>query len=105
MTTYLIAHAISLGFATSVCKHSQLGRNPLNDRIRIPQHLVVPEAQDTIPDSLQELRPLRITFSLLGVLASVDFDHDLERQRAEVNDVVANGLLAPEPYPGDLSTA
>ena len=103
MTTHLITRATSLVVAAAIREHSQLSRNPLYDRIGVLQHLVVPEPQDTIPEPLQKLRPLSVNFTLLGVLAAVDLDDELVRQRAEIHDVGADGLLAPEPHAGDLS--
>jgi hypothetical protein len=40
------------------------------------------------------LRPPRIAFALFGVLAPVDFDHDLQGMTCEIDDVTAQVYLA-----------
>lgn len=74
-------------------------RQPDHTALIIAQHLIVPEAQDTIAFRFQNLRPGCVAFR--GVLAAIDFDDDPVMMACEIGNVVADGNLATETGVGE----
>ena len=83
-------------------------RKPTQDylahALRIPQHLVVPEPQNTKTATAQKRIAPRIA-RRIGVLSAVDFHDQPGLQAGEVDDVRADGQLPPEPESLQLAHA
>jgi hypothetical protein len=104
---YPLPHAQHWGGSGRGSRRSQLddGRKDLaDDAFSLRPHIVVPEAQDGVAERCQPSVALEIVLAL-GMLAAVDFDHQLEARAAEVGEVVADGMLAPEVDTLELSAA
>ena len=82
------------------------GRKPREDhlahRIRLRQHLVVPEAQHVVAGGVQERIATPVS-ARTGVLAAVDFNHETCLQAGEVDDVGTDRYLPPEPVARELA--
>jgi hypothetical protein len=60
---------------------------------------VVPEAQHAVAQRFEIESSLSIVFLLIEVLAPVELDDEFSTGRAEVYDVLADGMLAAECLP------
>ncbi len=77
--------------------------DPLHDRVRIYQHVIVPEPQHPIPASEQKRRPALIRFRLHQVLTAIELDYELPFETTEIRNVPADDMLTPELGPARLS--
>ena len=68
-------------------------------RINISQHVIIPEAQHSIPATTQLGFPQSVGGSIHGVLAAIEFNHQALRRAGKVNHVPAHWVLAPELVP------
>ena len=62
--------------------------------IGVAEHIVVPEANDSIAFGFDELSALTIRWT--AMLAAVDFDHQSRLVTGEISDEASNWNLAPE---------
>ena len=70
--------------------------DPLHDRVRICQHIIVPKAQYTIASLEQECRPVRICLRLRDMLTAIKLHYKLPVWATKVGNVPADDMLAPE---------
>ena len=68
----------------------------LQDRLRLGQHLIVPEPDHPVAATVQPAAPFLIICNLRGVLAAVELDDQPRAVRDEVDDERSNRLLAAE---------
>jgi hypothetical protein len=73
--------------------------------IRVLDHLAVPEAKHCESLLAQVLIPNSIHFPAGCVLPAIHFDDQFPLEAGEVDDVSADGLLAPELQAGELLPA
>ena len=76
--------------------------NGKNHPIRIGEHVIIPEAQDSITARFEPARARRVADLVLGVLPSVDFDDEAGLGTEKVRNIRANRLLAPKPCTVEL---
>jgi hypothetical protein len=68
----------------------------LYDTVDVRKYLTVPEAQNTKPTLLNQLRAPIIPGDLIQVLAPVELDHELQTRACKVRDEVSDWKLPPE---------
>src|SRR5260370_29242515 len=68
--------------------------NRQDHAICIRQHIVVPEAQNTVAPLFEPARPGRVTLFIRRVLSAVHFNDELRCRAQEIDDVGADRLLA-----------
>ncbi|GMV59414.1 MAG: hypothetical protein AMXMBFR72_25120 [Betaproteobacteria bacterium] len=85
--------------------------NPLQDSLHLHQHLPIVESQHTQPERPQRFVALNVTrlFVRFEMLPAVEFDHESNRGRVEIDDVSTDrslpvelnalDLLATQPLP------
>ncbi len=73
--------------------------------LAILENLIVPESHDLETLRFQPAASSRITFFANGVLATINFEHQLCLETDEINDVGTNGGLTAEAAALDLSIA
>jgi hypothetical protein len=69
---------------------------PLQYRLRLAQHLVVPEATPAEAAAGEVAVPLGVAFGLPGMLAAIEFDDQEVRQAAKIDDARPRRLLPLE---------
>jgi len=76
-----------------------------HDALDILQHVIVPEAQDSIALGLQKCRPCLIVGNRLPMLTAIKLNHQLRRTRDKVADEGLDHDLTIEPNAAKLSIA
>jgi len=66
------------------------------DFVAVLQHLVIPKSQDTVAVRFEKRATNLIFGGLVGMLAAIDFDDQLSLNRAEIDEVRTDGMLAAE---------
>jgi len=94
----------SVQLAPSLPAIAQLRQNMAADVIAVFQDLVVPEAQDAETLCAEEGVAVEVA-TVLGVLASVDFDDEFRLEADEIKDVATQWYLAAELCPGELAVS
>jgi hypothetical protein len=70
--------------------------NTLQHPLCVYEHVVVPEPDHSITESLQKAAALFVPILPLGMLAAIQLDDQHWIQAQEVRDVASNNLLASE---------
>ena len=71
-------------------------RNRREHCLSVAQHVVVPESNDLVAALLERRRPDAIVFlaTRIGMLPTVEFDHQPQFETSEVGEVRADRMLA-----------
>ena len=82
-------------------------KHSLGNGVRILEDIAVPEPQDTIPTTLQELGSFRIMLNLffLSVLRAVQFDDHLGAMTNKIDNIVFEWSLAAKVKPKSFAHA
>src|SRR5262245_54658999 len=75
----------------------------LADAVDVSEHLVVPEAHDAKSLTGQPCCATRVFGCPLVVLTAIDLHEEPSLKTDEIDDVVADDLLAPELVPTELT--
>ena len=76
----------------------------LAHRLRLPEHLMVPEPQDPEAACTQERIALAVP-RRIGVLSPIHFHHESRRQTGEIDDVDADRMLPAKAVAIELAHA
>lgn len=79
--------------------------NGAQDAICISKHIPVPGAHDSISQRFKELGPFCVVFFLFHVLTSVQLNHQFFLWRAEIHDVLTDGMLPSKTDPIEFVAA
>ena len=74
----------------------QCGPDHFQHPIDVLKNLVVPETKNPEAFAFEPLGSIGIPFSLLGMLATIKLDNQSGRETNEIDDVAADGGLAPK---------
>jgi hypothetical protein len=76
----------------------QLSKDRCHDRIRVLQHFIVRNTQDSQAEFLQAPRAFGVArdASRIGVLTAVQLDHQIRLEANKIDDISANRMLSPE---------
>ena len=80
-------------------------QNRLDHQLDISEDVVIPEPQDTVPSLFKGPGSFGIKFSLLKVLAAIQFNDQFWAWGAKIDNVVPDSMLAPKPDVGELVRA
>lgn len=69
---------------------------PFQNTFHVLHHIVVPEPKDAIVSGFQGCGARRVSFRLLTVMSSVQFNHQIFRAAAKIDDVATYYELARE---------
>ena len=92
------------GRVLSRCGAIECIRNDSNHSVRVSQHVVVPEPQDSEPRSLQSIGSQLIFDTVTRMLAAVDLDHQTGLRAGKVHDESSDAMLSAELAPVDLAS-
>ncbi len=79
--------------------------NPLQNGLRLLQHLMIPKAQDGQPPGAQKLVPGRVIGTTLRMLPAVELYDQTMLIAIEIQDVATDRMLAAEFRVGQATTA
>jgi hypothetical protein len=80
-------------------------QNHTQHRIRLTEHLIVPEPQYSEPCALQKRRTRRIRLGVLGMLPAIELHNHLSVQAYEIEDVITKRVLPAELAAVQMPTA
>jgi hypothetical protein len=75
------------------------------DCFDVVHHIVIPKSQNSVALCAQEARPMFIVPFASEVLAAIQLNNKLGFRSAEVSDIRAYGMLAPESYSVQIGSA
>ncbi len=79
--------------------------NRLQHRLKIAQHVVIPEPEHLIASVNEEFRTSLIGWDLSGMVATIDLHHEPVCRTTEIHDVRIDGMLAAKLGVMNLSVA
>ena len=84
---------------------AQLEQDGFKDKLRMLQHVAIPEANHPPTSSLQMRGSAAIRILSRNVLPSIELDHETALHAREIREVWADRMLSPEAVPRQPSVA